>query len=132
MLFQWPPSTESKLVRCVQGAVFDVLLDLRPESSTYLQHVSVQLDDEDRDAVYIPAGVAHGFQTLCDRAEVLYQMSDRYEPALAAGVRWNDPSFGIRWPVSEGIVISDRDAGYPDFERAAYERDLALHRSSGS
>ena len=132
MHFQWPPSREAKLVRCVRGAVFDVLLDLRPESRTYLQHLSVQLDDESRDAVYIPAGVAHGFQTLCDRAEVLYQMSDWHEPALAGGVRWNDASFGIRWPVSEGVVISDRDAGYPDFDRAAFERALVLHRSSGS
>ena len=130
MHFQWPPSNESKLVRCVRGAVFDVLLDLRPDSLTYLQHVSVQLDDELRDAVYIPHGVAHGFQTLCDGTEVLYQMSDWYEPLLAAGVRWDDPSFAIRWPIFEGVVISHRDAGYPDFDRATYEQDWSLHRCS--
>ncbi len=128
MHFQWPPSTETKLVRCVRGAVFDVLLDLRPESSTYLEHVSVELNEEVRDSVFIPHGVAHGFQTMCDRAEVLYQTSDWYQPALAAGVRWNDPSFGIRWPVSEDIVISERDAGYPNFDRKAFERELASRR----
>jgi len=128
MHFQWPPSTETKLVRCVRGAVFDVLLDLRPESSTYLEHVSVELNEEERDSVFIPHGVAHGFQTMCDRAEVLYQMSDWYQPALAAGVRWNDPSFGIRWPVSEDIVISERDAAYPNFDRKAFERELASRR----
>jgi dTDP-4-dehydrorhamnose 3,5-epimerase len=125
MHFQWPPSHEGKLVRCVRGRVFDVLLDLRPYSPSYLRHVSVELDEENRDSVFIPHGVAHGFQTLADATEVLYQMTDFYAPDLAAGVRWNDPSFGIAWPVTEGIVIAERDADYPDFDRRGFELELA-------
>jgi dTDP-4-dehydrorhamnose 3,5-epimerase len=125
MHFQWPPSREGKLVRCTRGAVFDVLLDLRPDSPTYLRHASVRLDDEERDAVYIPPGIAHGFQTLADGTEILYQMTDAYAPDLAAGVRWNDPRFGIEWPMRSDIVISERDAQYADFDPAAFESELA-------
>lgn len=121
MHFQWPPSCEGKLVRCVRGAVHDVLLDLRPQSPTYLKHAAVVLDEESRRSVYIPPGVAHGFQTLADASEVVYQMTDYYAPDLAGGYRWDDPSFGIEWPVSAGIVISERDAGYADFDRRAHE-----------
>ena len=124
MHFQWPPSREGKLVRCIRGAVHDVLLDLRPRSPTYLRHVAVQLDDEGRDAVFVPHGVAHGFLTLADGAEVLYQMTDVYAPDLAAGVRWDDPAFGIHWPITESVVISDRDASYPDFDRVRFEAEL--------
>jgi dTDP-4-dehydrorhamnose 3,5-epimerase len=130
MHFQWPPSREGKLVRCLRGSVFDVLLDLRPDSPSYLRHVSVSLDEENRDAVFIPHGVAHGFQTLSDSTEVLYQMTDVYAPDLAGGFRWDDPSFGIEWPVRSEIVISDRDALYRDFDRQAFESELA--RQSGA
>jgi dTDP-4-dehydrorhamnose 3,5-epimerase len=123
MHFQWPPSQEGKLVRCVRGRLYDVLLDLRPQSPAYLQHVAVTLDEDNRDAVFIPAGIAHGFQTLLPRTEVWYQMTDSFAPALAAGVRWNDPSFAIAWPMPPG-VISDRDANYPDFDRGQFEREL--------
>jgi dTDP-4-dehydrorhamnose 3,5-epimerase len=123
MHFQWPPSHEGKLVRCVRGRLFDVLLDLRPQSPAYLRHVAVTLDEASRDAVFIPAGIAHGFQTLAPRTEVWYQMTDRYAPALAAGVRWNDPAFAIQWPLPPG-AISERDASYPDFDRAQFEREL--------
>jgi len=132
MHFQWPPSREAKLVRCVRGSVFDVLLDLRPDSPSYLRHVSVSLDEENRDAVFIPHGVAHGFQTLADCTEVLYQMTDAYAPDLAAGFRWNDPSFGIEWPVRSGIVISERDALYADFDRQAFESELARRSGAGA
>jgi dTDP-4-dehydrorhamnose 3,5-epimerase len=128
--FQRAPSREAKLVRCVRGRLFDVLLDLRPDSPSYLRHLSLQLDDENRDAVFIPHGVAHGFQTLTDGTEVLYQMTDFYAPDLAAGVRWNDPTFGINWPISQGIVISERDASYADFDRGAFERQAAEHLAS--
>ena len=124
MHFQWPPSREGKLVRCIRGGVHDVLLDLRPTSSTYLRHVAVKLDDENRDSVFIPHGVAHGFQTLGDVTEVLYQMTDEYAPALAVGVRWNDPAFGIEWPIHDAIVISGRDASYPGFDRGSFEAEL--------
>ena len=130
MHFQWPPSRESKLVRCLRGSIFDVLLDLRPRSPSYLRHISVQLNENNRDAVFIPHGVAHGFQTLLDGTEVLYQMADVYAPALANGVRWNDPAFSIKWPIAGPVVISDRDADYPDFDRQRFESELAL-RAAG-
>ena len=123
MHFQWPPSQEGKLVRCTRGRLHDVLLDLRPKSASYLRHVSVTLDEESCDAVYIPPGLAHGFQTLQPRTEVLYQMTAIYAPALAAGVRWNDPAFAINWPAPES-VISERDAAYPDFDRRQFEHEL--------
>jgi dTDP-4-dehydrorhamnose 3,5-epimerase len=125
MHFQWPPSREGKLVRCLRGAVHDVLLDLRPGSPSYMRHASLVLDDDRRDAVFIPHGVAHGFVTLSDHAEVLYQMTDFHQPDLASGVRWNDPSFGLEWPVDVPTVISARDAAYPDFDRGGFEAELA-------
>jgi dTDP-4-dehydrorhamnose 3,5-epimerase len=131
MHFQWPPSREGKLVRCVRGRVQDVLLDLRPQSRTYLQHVAVILDDVNRDAVFIPPGIAHGFQTLLPDTEVLYQMTDRFAPELAAGVRWNDPAFAISWAQMPQLTISERDATYPDFNRREFEAEL-LQRSSVS
>jgi dTDP-4-dehydrorhamnose 3,5-epimerase len=129
--FQWPPSQEGKLVRCIRGRLYDVLLDLRPVSPTYLQHIGVTLDEDNRVAVFIPPGIAHGFQTLLPHTEVLYQMTDKYAPALAAGVRWNDPAFSVRWPIAE-IVISERDAGYPDFDARQFERELERRRSAGA
>jgi dTDP-4-dehydrorhamnose 3,5-epimerase len=130
MHFQWPPSREGKLVRCVRGRLHDVLLDLRPHARTYLQHVAVTLDEENRAAVFIPSGIAHGFQTLLPRTEVLYQMTDSFAPELAAGVRWNDPAFAIRWPTLD-VVISERDARYPDFDRGQFEQELARRSAAG-
>jgi dTDP-4-dehydrorhamnose 3,5-epimerase len=132
MHFQWPPSREAKLVRCVRGRLIDVLLDLRPRSPTYLNHVAVTLDQDNRDAAFIPHGVAHGFQTLTADTEVLYQMSDVFAPELAAGVRWNDPAFGIRWPIAQDVVIAERDARYPDFERAQFEAQLTQREAGAS
>ena len=133
MHFQWPPSREGKLVRCLRGAIHDVLLDLRPAEPTYLRHRALRLDQDNRDAVFIPSGVAHGFQTLADDSEVLYQMTDVEAPALASGVRWNDPAFGIPWPIASDIVIAQRDATYPDFDRYGFEAQLGTRtaRSSG-
>jgi dTDP-4-dehydrorhamnose 3,5-epimerase len=131
--FQWPPSREGKLVRCVRGAIYDVMLDLRPAEPTYLRHRAFRLDQDNRDAVFIPAGVAHGFQTLTDDCDVWYEMTEAYAPELATGVRWNDPAFGIRWPITDAIVIAKRDAEYPDFHRRHYEAQLArrarVHRA---
>lgn len=107
------PSREGKLVRCVRGAVHDVLLDLRVQSAAHLRHVAVVLDAARHNAVYIPPGVAHGFQTLADDCDVLYMMTDVYRPELAAGVRYDDPAFGIHWPLPVS-VIADRDRDYPD------------------
>lgn len=114
MHYQAAPSEEVKLVRCTRGAVWDVILDLRPDSNRFKQHAGVELDAESRASLYIPAGVAHGFQTLIDGTEVLYQMSEFYDPPAARGVRWNDPAFSITWP-REITVISERDRSFPDF-----------------
>ena len=121
--FQWPPSREGKLVRCLSGAIHDVLLDLRPGSPSYLKHAAIGLDADRRDAVFIPHGVAHGFQSLADGSEVLYEMTDFYAPELAGGVRWDDPAFGIDWPIAAPGAISERDANCPDFDRRAFEAE---------
>ncbi len=116
MHYQADPHGESKLVRCVRGAIFDVAVDLRPGSSTRCAWHGVELSAENRLALYIPAGLAHGFQTLGADCEVLYQMGARYVPEAARGVRWDDPAFAIEWPEPHGErVISARDASYPDF-----------------
>ena len=116
MHYQAAPNEEIKLVRCTRGAIQDVILDLRPDSPAFKQHYSVRLDDDNRLSLYIPAGIAHGFQTLEDGAEVFYQMSEFYAPDCARGVRWNDPAFDIEWPL-EISIISDRDLAFPDFVR---------------
>lgn len=123
MHWQRAPSREAKLVRCIRGSVLDVVIDLRPDSATFLQHIAVELAAATRRALYIPPGLAHGFQTLEDEVEVLYQMSDFYDPALAAGVRWNDPAFGIAWPLPVS-TIHERDATYPDFDPMILEASV--------
>lgn len=115
--YQIPPSKEAKLVRVTSGAVFDVIVDLRPSSKTFLKHFSIELSAHNYKALYIPPGFAHGFQTLRDDTEVFYQMSDYYQPQLARGVRWNDKAFGIQWPDGKRI-INERDANYPDLNDA--------------
>jgi dTDP-4-dehydrorhamnose 3,5-epimerase len=128
--FQWPPSREGKLVRCIRGALLDVLLDLRPDSPSYLRHCAIQLAEQSGDAVFIPHGIAHGFQTLTDQTEVLYQMTDFFAPHLSSGVRWNDPAFGIRWPIAD-IVISERDELCARFDRAQFEAERARYEQLG-
>jgi dTDP-4-dehydrorhamnose 3,5-epimerase len=117
MHYQKAPFGEAKLVRCTRGAIYDVIIDLRPESPTFKVSFGIRLDRDNRRMLYIPEGVAHGFLTLEDDSEIFYQMSEFYSPQHAAGFRWNDASFGIRWP-SEATVISERDRTYPDFESA--------------
>jgi dTDP-4-dehydrorhamnose 3,5-epimerase len=112
--FQREPRPETKLVRCIRGAIYDVVLDLRKDSATYLRWVAVELNARNSLGLYIPAGLAHGFQTLEDDTDVWYQMGEFYAPELAAGVRWNDPAFGIRWPIGNPI-LSDKDRSYPDY-----------------
>ncbi len=114
MHYQEAPHGETKLVRCSRGAIFDVAVDLRPESATYRRWFGLELSDENGRMLSIPEGVAHGFLTLTAGAEVLYQMSDVYVPTAARGVRWDDPAFGIDWPESPQ-VISSRDRTFPDF-----------------
>jgi dTDP-4-dehydrorhamnose 3,5-epimerase len=113
--YQAPPYPEAKLVRCTKGALYDVALDLRPDSPGYLRWTGTELTATNHRALYIPEGCAHGFLTLEENTEALYQMSEFYHPETADGVRWNDPAFGIVWP---GVVqvISERDRSYPDFK----------------
>lgn len=115
MHYQAPPYAEAKVVRCTWGAIYDVVLDLRPESPAFKNWIAVTLTAEKRNMVYVPEGCAHGFLTLEDNSEVFYQMSEFYNPESARGVRWNDPAFRISWP-GEIEVISERDRSYADFE----------------
>jgi dTDP-4-dehydrorhamnose 3,5-epimerase len=114
MHYQEHPHREAKLVRCTRGAVHDVIIDLRPESVTFLDHAGTVLSEDNYRAFYVPEGFAHGFLTLTDDAEVVYQMSEFYEPMATRGIRWNDPLFEISWP-EPVVVISERDRAYPDF-----------------
>lgn len=111
MHYQVAPYEESKLVRCTMGAIYDVAVDLRPESRTFKQWVAVELTGENGRMFYIPQGLAHGFQTLVDNTEVFYQMSEFYHPQCARGVRWDDPAFGMTWPIKE-VIISIKDASF--------------------
>ena len=110
--YQMAPSREAKLVRCTAGSLWDVVVDLRPSSATYLQHLGVELSAQNRRAVYIPEAFAHGFQTLQDHTEVFYQMGDFYVPHLSAGLRYDDERLGISWPLAVSS-ISDRDQAWP-------------------
>ena len=113
MHYQDNPHEEAKLVRCVRGAIFDAIIDLRPDSITLKKWFAVELTEENKKMLYIPEGFAHGFQTLADNTEVLYQMSEFFHPECARGIRWNDPLFSIEWPYDERI-ISEKDQQYQD------------------
>ncbi len=115
MHFQVAPHVEVKLVRCTRGSIYDVIVDLRPQSPTFRQWFATELTVENRRALYIPQDFAHGFQTLEDHSEVFYEISEVYSPDCARGIRWNDPAIGIEWPL-EVTVISQRDQGYPLLE----------------
>ena len=112
MHYQAAPNAEAKLVRCSSGSVYDVVIDLRPQSPTFKQWIPVVLRSSDRNMIYVPKGCAHGFLTLEDDTEIFYQMSEFYSAESSRGVRWNDPAFAIKWPLPPA-VISERDAGYP-------------------
>lgn len=112
--YQSKPHEETKVVWCIAGAIYDVILDLRPDSPTYKKWVAVHLTAANRKMLYIPEGFAHGFQTLEDDTEVLYQISESYRPESARGLRWNDPAFQIDWPLPER-VMSERDLNFPDY-----------------
>lgn len=116
MHYQCKPYEETKLVRCTRGVIFDVVIDLRPESPTYCKWLALQLSGRNYKMLYIPGGFAHGFQTLEDDTEVFYQMSEFYHPECSRGIRWNDPFFKIVWP-EEIKLISEKDSSYPDFNR---------------
>lgn len=117
MHYQAEPFAEAKVVRCVAGSIYDVVIDLRPESPTFREWMGVTLTAANRYMLYIPEGCAHGFLTLEDQTEVLYQMSEFYQAESARGVRWDDPAFGIKWPAMPELM-SERDRTYPDFQCA--------------
>ena len=117
MHYQAPPAAENKLVRCTRGIIHDVIIDLRPNSPTYLRHFAIELSDENRRALYVPEMFAHGFLTLASDTEVVYQMSEFYTPGFERGLRYDDPAFGIEWPMAV-TEISDKDAAWPLLDRA--------------
>jgi len=117
--FQAAPFEETKIIRAVKGGVFDVAVDLRRDSPTYLQWVGAELTAGNRRIMYIPAGCAHGYQTLEDETEVFYFVSAPYSPPHQRGVRWDDPAFGVEWPLGPPTAIHERDATYPDYQPGA-------------
>ena len=114
--YQQAPHGEVKLVRCTSGAAYVVIVDLRPQSPTYMGWTAFELNPANGRLVYVPVGFAQGYQTLADGTEVSYQMSHQYVPAAARGVRWDDPAFGIEWPSARHRLISERDRSWPDYE----------------
>ena len=112
--FQKPPFSQGKLIQVLRGKVMDVIVDIRRDSKTYGEHCKIELSDKNHKKLWIPSGFAHGFQTLEDNTEVIYQMSEFYYPGHSSGFRWNDPSFNIKWP-TDPRVISSKDQSFPDF-----------------
>jgi dTDP-4-dehydrorhamnose 3,5-epimerase len=132
MHVQLPPSREAKLVRCTSGAIYDVIVDLDPDSPTFLRQFGIELAASSYLALYIPPLMLHGFQTLQDASEVHYQMTDYYAPELGFGARWDDPAFGIAWPIRAPVTILARDASYPDFDIERFRSELASARARGA
>jgi dTDP-4-dehydrorhamnose 3,5-epimerase len=123
MHYQLPPVSEVKLVRCTRGALYDVILDLRPQSETFGQWFGVELTEENRLTLYVPRGFAHGFVTLADNTEAFYLMSDPYTPGGERGIRYNDPKFAIQWPIAPK-VMSDKDKVWPLFDAGYHQPEL--------
>lgn len=115
MHFQFPPAAETKVVRCTRGAILDIIVDLRPESPTYLQHISVELTEDNHRAIYVPERFAHGYQVLQDKTETSYQVGEFYTPGSEGGLLYNDPRLKLSWPLPVS-VISDKDAAWAPFE----------------
>jgi dTDP-4-dehydrorhamnose 3,5-epimerase len=120
MHFQFPPAAETKLVRCTRGAILDFIVDLRPESPTYLQHVVVDLNEDNQRALYVPERFAHGYQTLHDNTDTSYSVGEFYSPANESGILYNDPRLGLRWPLPV-TVVSEKDQKFARFEEAESE-----------
>lgn len=129
MHFQYPPAAETKLVRCTRGALLDAIVDLRPESPTYLQHVMVELSEENHRALYVPQRFAHGYQTLCDNTEASYQMSEFYAPDAGGGLMYNDPRLALEWPLAV-TAISDKDQAFRPLDQIESELKKRMGRLS--
>ena len=115
MHYQLSPKAETKFIYCTQGAIYDAIIDLNPQSPTYCQWFGIELSAENRKMLYVPEGFAHGYQALLDGATVFYQVSEFYSPEHERGVRWNDPVFGIEWPISNPI-LSEKDSTFEDYK----------------
>jgi dTDP-4-dehydrorhamnose 3,5-epimerase len=120
MHFQYPPAAETKLIRCTRGAILDIIVDLRPESLTYLEHIAVQLDDENRRGLYVPERFAHGYQSLQDNTEASYQLGEFYTPSAEGGLLHDDPRLGLAWPLPV-TVISDKDRAYRSLAEVEFD-----------
>lgn len=114
--YQIEPYAEAKIIRCTSGKIYDVIVDLRPKSSTYLQWLGFELSAENRKMLYIPEDFAHGYLTLADNTEVFYQVSQFYSPGSESGIRWNDPLINIKWPNMSDLIISEKDKNWPDLK----------------
>ncbi len=113
MHVQHEPAAEQKIVQCLRGIVYDVVIDVRKNSATYGQWIAEELSEHNKKKIYVPTGCAHGFQTLVDSSEMLYAMSEFYSPECYAGVRWNDPLFNIPWPIQNSVILSEQDKQWP-------------------
>lgn len=120
MHFQYPPAAESKLVRCTRGAILDIIVDLRPESPTYLAHIAVELNDENMSALYVPERFAHGYQVLRDNTDTSYQVGEFFAPEAEGGLRHDDPQLGLKWPLPVS-VISPKDVSFPKLSELEQE-----------
>ena len=126
MHFQYPPAAETKLVRCARGAILDIIIDLRPESETFLQHAAVELNEDNMRALYVPERFAHGYQTLCDKSDTSYHVGEFYTPAAEGGLMYNDLALGLSWPLPVS-VISPKDRAYRPFSEI--QRELVRRMS---
>jgi dTDP-4-dehydrorhamnose 3,5-epimerase len=127
MHFQFPPAAETKLVRCTRGAILDIIVDLRPESETYLQHISVELNEENQRALYVPERFAHGYQVLADNTDTSYQVGEFYTPSVESGLLHNDPRLGLSWPLPV-LIISEKDLKFAPLDKieAELKRRMAI------
>lgn len=127
MHFQYPPAAESKLVRCTRGSIYDIIVDLRPESSTYLQHIGVELNEDNQRALYVPERFAHGYQTLTDKTDTSYLVGEFYTPDAEGGLLYDDPSLKLNWPLPVS-VISDKDQKFPFYREIEGELKRKMSR----
>jgi dTDP-4-dehydrorhamnose 3,5-epimerase len=131
MHFQFPPAAETKLVRCTRGAILDIIVDLRPESATYLEHISVELSADNGRALYVPERFAHGYQVLEDGTETSYQVGEFYAPSLEGGLRFDDPRLGLEWPL-EVTEMSEKDRAWPALDEFEAELRRKMSPTNGA
>lgn len=120
MHFQYPPAAETKLVRCTRGAILDIIVDLRPDSPTFLQHIEVEMNEDNQRALYVPERFAHGYQVLRDNTDTSYQVGEFYTPGCEGGLMYNDPALGLKWPLPVS-VISEKDRAWAPFSKIEAE-----------